>query len=101
MSDEDVALRGRDASERLDNARRDDDGIPGIEPVMRVGHTVRMAPFVDHTLTADLEARNAHPCVDVTFAAAHQPLVAHTSAQRLEPEIVAAPDAHQQPRTAH
>ena len=62
---------------------------------MRVGHTVRMAPFVDHTLTADLEERNAHRGIDVTFAAAHQPLVADLSEERVEPEIVAEPDAHQ------
>jgi hypothetical protein len=55
-----------------------------------------MAALVGHALAGHFEQRNAEGGVEITAAAAHQPLVADLAQQFVEPVIVAEPDAHQQ-----
>src|SRR3989440_9553715 len=84
-----VAMFGRAAHERLRNARRDDDCVFWIEPVMRVAYAVRVAALVHDALSAYLEQRNPRRGVHVGIAAAHDARVADSSDERIEPVIVA------------
>ena len=58
IGDDALPLLRCQTHERFGNARGDDDGVLGVEPVMRVGHSVRVASFVHDALSANFEQRN-------------------------------------------
>ena len=89
---------GSDANKGVGDAGGDDDRVLGIEPVMRVGHAVRMAAFIDDALSANLEQRNAGRCIEIGLTPAQQSIVARLIDQGVQPVVVAEADPHQQAR---
>ena len=101
IGDDALTLLGRQADEGFGDASSDDDGVFGVEPVMRIGDSVRVAAFVHNALPANFEQRNSGRCVEVGVAPANETLVANRLRQRVQPVVVAKPDPHQQRRAPH
>src|SRR6202521_2369844 len=95
-----VLLRS-EADKSFGDTRRDENGILGIEPVVRVRHSMRVAAFVHWGLSANLEKRNAGRRVYVAISPAHQPLVIDLVDELFEPVVVANADAHEQIGVSH
>ena len=55
IGDDAVAMLGRSTCESLGNARRDDDCVLRIKPVVRIANPMRVAALVHHALAAYLE----------------------------------------------
>ena len=55
IGDDALALLGRQTDEGLGNASGDDNGVLRIEPVVRIGDSVRVAAFVHDALPANFE----------------------------------------------
>src|ERR1700682_392727 len=58
MGDDALSLLRCQTHERFSYARGDDDGVLRVQPVMRVGHPVRVTSFVHNALSANCEQRN-------------------------------------------